>query len=42
MSNLSRRLLVASAAALPALAVPAVAIAAIGEPDPIFAALKRW
>jgi hypothetical protein len=40
MSNLSRRSLVASAAALPALAVPAVAIASI-EPDPIFAAIEK-
>ncbi len=41
MSNLSRRSLVASAAALPALAVPAVAEATIGSarPDPIFAAI---
>jgi hypothetical protein len=40
MSNLSRRSLVTSAAALPALAVPAVAIASI-EPDPIFAAIEK-
>jgi hypothetical protein len=40
MSNLSRRSLVASAAALPALALPVVAVAA--EPDPIFAAIERW
>lgn len=38
MSNLSRRSLVTSAAALPALAVPAVASAAI-EPDPTFAVI---
>ena len=42
MSNLSRRSLVTSAAALPALAVPAVAVAASAEPDPIFAAIDRW
>jgi hypothetical protein len=35
MSNLSRRSIVASAAALPALAVPAVAIAAGADADPI-------
>ena len=40
MSNLSRRSLVASAAALPALAAPAVAVAAFTEPDPIFAAIE--
>jgi hypothetical protein len=39
MSNLSRRSLVASAAALPALAVPVVAIASV-ESDPIYAAIK--
>jgi hypothetical protein len=38
MSNLSPRSLVASAAALPALAVPAVALSA--EPDPVFAAIE--
>jgi hypothetical protein len=38
MSALSRRSIVASAAALPALAVPAVVSAAV-EPDPIFAAI---
>jgi hypothetical protein len=37
MSNLSRRTLVTSAAALPALAVPALAT----EPDPIFAAIEN-
>ncbi|MFZ0237766.1 MAG: hypothetical protein WAL37_10445, partial [Xanthobacteraceae bacterium] len=37
MSNLSRRTLVSSAAALPALTVPAVAISA----DPIFAKIDR-
>jgi hypothetical protein len=37
MSTLSRRMLVASAAALPALAVPALAT----EPDPIFAAIEN-
>ena len=38
MSNLSRRTLVASAAALPAVAMPAVAII----PDPALAAVERW
>ena len=41
MSILSRRSLVTSAAALPALAVPAVAAAASSEPDPIFAAIEK-
>ena len=41
MSTLSRRSLVASAAAIPAaLAVPAFAVAA--EPDPIFAAIEAF
>jgi hypothetical protein len=40
MPNLSRRHLVTSAAALPALAVPAVAAFA-HEPDPIFAAIEK-
>jgi len=41
MSTLSRRSIVASAAAaLPALAVPAVALAST-EPDPIFAAIEK-
>jgi hypothetical protein len=40
MSALSRRSIVASAAALPALAVPA-AVAAAVEPDPIFAVVER-
>lgn len=40
MSTLSRRALVSSAAALPALTVPAV-VAASTEPDPIFAAIER-
>jgi hypothetical protein len=40
MSKLSRRTLVTSAAALPALTVPAV-VAASAEPDPIFAAIER-
>jgi hypothetical protein len=39
MSALSRRSLVTSAAALPALAVPAVA--ALAEPDPIYAAIEK-
>lgn len=42
MSNLSRRSLVTSAAALPALAVPAVAVAASAEPDPIYAAIEKF
>jgi hypothetical protein len=41
MSNLSRRSLVASAAAFPALAVPAFAFAASTEPDPIYAAIQE-
>lgn len=41
MSHLSRRSLVTSAAALPALAVPAVVMASI-EPDPIFAAIEAY
>jgi hypothetical protein len=39
MSNLSRRSIVTTAAALPALAVPAVACDA---PDPIYAALDTY
>ena len=39
MSNLSRRSLVTNAAALPALAVPAAALAST-EPDPIFAVIE--
>jgi hypothetical protein len=42
MSILSRRSLVTSAAALPALAVPAVALAVTAEPDPVFAAIGRF
>ena len=42
MSHLSRRSLVASAVALPVLAVPVVAVAVSAEPDPIFAAIERW
>jgi len=38
MSNLSRRTLVSTAAALPALSIPALASV---EPDPIYAALDR-
>jgi len=34
--------LLKGAAALPALAVPAVAVAAASEPDPIFAAIDRF
>jgi hypothetical protein len=40
MSNLSRRSLVASAASLPALAVPAVAVAASAEPDPVYTLIE--
>jgi hypothetical protein len=40
-SILSRRTLVTSAAALPALAVPAIAFAAT-DTDPIFPAIERW
>jgi hypothetical protein len=40
MSALSRRSLVTSTAALPALAVPAIAVAACAEPDPVFAAIE--
>jgi hypothetical protein len=42
MPNLSRRHLVTSAAALPALAVPAVAATLAYEPDPIFAAITEY
>ena len=42
MSALSRRSLVTSAAALPALAVPAVAVAVSNEPDPIYAAIEKY
>lgn len=42
MSTLSRRSIVTSAAALPALAVPVAAAAAIpAQPDPIFALIDR-
>ena len=41
MPNLSRRHLVTTAAALPALAMPAVAALA-HEPDPIFAAIEKY
>jgi hypothetical protein len=40
-TNLSRRAIVAGAASVPALAVPAIALAST-EPDPIFAAIERW
>jgi hypothetical protein len=41
-ANLSRRSLVTSAAALPALTAPAVVLASTSvEPDPIFAAIER-
>jgi hypothetical protein len=43
MSKLSRRSLVSSAVALPALAMPAAAVAAVSAgPDPIFAAIDQW
>jgi hypothetical protein len=43
MSKLSRRALVTSAAALPALAVPVVALAASAGPDdPIYAAIEAY
>jgi len=38
--DLSRRSLVASVAALPTLAVPAVAVAAVAEPDPVFTLIE--
>jgi hypothetical protein len=40
-SKLSRRTLVTSAAALPALAVPAAVSASVSSDDPIFAAIER-
>jgi len=42
MPNLSRRQLVTTAAALPALAVPAVASKLTHEPDPIFASIDEY
>jgi hypothetical protein len=42
MSNLSRRHLVTTAAALPALAVPALAGTLAREPDPVFAAIEKF
>jgi hypothetical protein len=45
MTDLSRRSLVAGAAALPGLAVPAVAVSAEPDPivvDPVFAAIERY
>jgi hypothetical protein len=42
MPNLSRRHLVTTAAALPALAVPAAATTLAHEPDPIFAAIREY
>jgi hypothetical protein len=42
MPNLSRRHLVTTAAALPALAMPAVADTLGHEPDPIFKAIERY
>jgi hypothetical protein len=40
--NLSRRAILAGAASVPALALPAVAASASTDPDPIFAAIERW
>jgi hypothetical protein len=42
MPDLSRRNLVTSAAALPALAVAAGAHELASEPDPVFAAIEKW
>jgi hypothetical protein len=42
MPDLSRRHLVTTAAALPALAVPAAAETLNHEPDPIFAAIEKY
>jgi hypothetical protein len=42
MSRLTRRNALTAVAALPALAVPSVAIAAAGPPDPIFAAIENF
>jgi hypothetical protein len=42
MSDLSRRHLVTTVAALPALAVPAAAAKLTHEPDPIFAAIEKY
>jgi hypothetical protein len=41
-SKTSRRSVFIGAAAIPALALPAVASAAPAKPDPIFAAIDRW
>jgi hypothetical protein len=41
MSHLNRRTALIAAAALPALAVPSIAIAATLSPDPIFAATEK-
>jgi hypothetical protein len=41
ITALSRRSLVTAAAALPTLAVPALAVVGT-EPDPIHAAIERW
>ena len=40
--SLSRRALVTSAAALPALAMPAAALAVPAEPDPAFVAIEKY
>jgi hypothetical protein len=42
MPTINRRSLVASAAALPALAMPAAADQLAHEPDPIFAAIEKY
>jgi hypothetical protein len=41
MSKFSRRSIVSSVAALPALVVPAAAVAASTDPDPIYAAIEK-
>jgi hypothetical protein len=41
MSDISRRSLTALVASLPALAIPAIAVAAASEPDPILAAIEE-
>ena len=41
MSQLNRRNALTAVAALPALAIPAAVIAAVGPPDPIFAAIEH-
>jgi hypothetical protein len=41
-TSLSSRAIVAGAASVPVLALPAVAATAVAEPDPIFASIERW